>query len=1064
MSNGQCKQERVTPSLDCAPSQPTSVGKPYNPAQLGGLRRFALAITVFNLLGHFWFGFEQSFAQPLASMAAAYITQLLLDSLDAWAQHRRPAFTRGFGGLVNSLLSAHITALACAMLLYANDRIWVVCFTSAVAIASKTLFRMPVGGTKGAWPLLLFQLVLFLFVLQTGEATSHWIPIDPRWIVTFRLAVLALVLMLAALVPRGEPTRHYLNPSNFGIAVTLLLFPSVGIAVPYQFTENLGGIGDWVVPVVIIGSGSFLNTWYTRRIPLALAWMGAFALQAIVSSLILWHTTGYCPMVARLSAMTGVAFMLFTFYMVTDPATTPERPGAQVAFGASVALVYSLLLVFHIVFALFVALVIVCVARGLGMYLLAHLKGTKPATTSVPASGSPARRLEPNSNPRPSRHRRAVSLLVALALVGALYRLSQFPTLSSTEAEAIAARFRFTKIQFPEPAGFPHKTVRQLHPSLANLSAYLSAVGAAAALGDIDGDGLPNDLCYVDPRIDQVVIAPAPGTPQDRYDLFVLQPEILPYDSTMAPTGCLPGDFNEDGLTDVLVYFWGRSPIIYLQQPAAGGKRLTPQSFLPCELIEPWQRWYCCAATLADLDGDGHCDLVTGNYCPDGPAYLDPNGSGRLQMPDSLSRAFNGAGPHFFLWKKASGGNASFVRFEQVIADFCNPGEVDPRCAHDACHGWTLAVGAADLDGDGLPEVYVSNDFGPDRLLHNRSQPGELRFALLEGARSFTTPRSRVLGRDSFKSMGIDFGDANADGWLDMYVSNISAPYSLFESHFLWLSTGQVERMKQGAAPYYDAGEELGLSRSGWGWDSRLADFDNDGVLEAVQAMGFLKGTTNRWPEGQELAATNDQLLSNPKFWPDFRPGADFSGSDHNCFFVRASDGRFYDFSLQLELNTPMVTRGIALADVDGDGRLDFALANQWGPSFLFRNAAPSPGAFLGLHLRLPVGRQKSKQTGDKTMVLDGHPTSDWPSRPAIGAAVVVHLPDGRRFVSQVDGGSGHSGKRAPDIHLGLGNVAAEALLNVDVRWRGVDGKMRSQTLRVTPGWHTVWLGGEPSN
>ncbi len=316
-----------------------------------------------------------------------------------------------------------------------------------------------------------------------------------------------------------------------------------------------------------------------------------------------------------------------------------------------------------------------------------------------------------------------------------------------------------------------------------------------------------------------------------------------------------------------------------------------------------------------------------------------------------------------------------------------------------------------------------------------------------------------MLGQDSFKGMGIDFGDVNGDGWLDMYVSNISRPYSLFESHFLWLSTGQVERMKQGIAPYDDAGEELGLSRSGWGWDSRLADFDNDGVLEAVQAMGFLKGTTNRWPEMHELGATNDQLLWDPRFWPDFRPGADFSGSDHNCFFVRAADGRFYDFAHRLGLSTPMVTRGIALADVDGDGRLDFAVANQWEPSFLFRNTAPNPGAFLGLHLRLPVG----PQTSDTTAVLKGHPRADRPSRPAIGATVKVHLPDGRRLVSQVDGGSGHSGKRAPDIHLGLGNVEAGALLNVDVRWRGADGKMRSRTLQVTPGWHTVWLGLEAS-
>jgi hypothetical protein len=351
--------------------------KPYKPDQLGGLRRFALAITVFTLLGHFWFGFEQSYAQPLASLASAYLTQLLLDSLEAWGQRRRPRYASGFGALVNSLLSAHISGLACAMLLYANSRIWVVCFAAAVAIASKTLFRMPVGSAIGTWPLLLFQLVLFLLLLQTGDATSHWIPIAPQWLPAFRLGVLALLLVLAALVPPGVPTRHYLNPSNFGIAVTLLLFPWVGIAAAYQFTENLGSMGDWTLPLVIIGTGSFLNTWYTRRIPLALAWVGGFALQAIVSSLVLWYTTGFCPMAARLSVMTGVAFILFTFYMVTDPATTPERPGAQVAFGASVALVYSMFVMSHIVFGLFVSLVIVCVARGLGMYVLACLRATR---------------------------------------------------------------------------------------------------------------------------------------------------------------------------------------------------------------------------------------------------------------------------------------------------------------------------------------------------------------------------------------------------------------------------------------------------------------------------------------------------------------------------------------------------------------------------------------------------------------------------------------------------------------------------------------------------------------
>jgi hypothetical protein len=202
----------------------------------------------------------------------------------------------------------------------------------------------------------------------------------------FRLGTLALALALAALFPPGVKTRHYLNPSNFGIAVTLLLFPWVGIAAPYHFTENLGSLGDWALPLAIICTGSILNTWYTGRIPLALAWVGGFALQAIVSSLILWYSTGFCPIVARLSAMTGVAFILFTFYMVTDPATTPERPASQIAFGASVALVYSLLLMCHVVFGLFVALVIVCVARGLLMYLQAWRRSPQPAG-SAPALG-----------------------------------------------------------------------------------------------------------------------------------------------------------------------------------------------------------------------------------------------------------------------------------------------------------------------------------------------------------------------------------------------------------------------------------------------------------------------------------------------------------------------------------------------------------------------------------------------------------------------------------------------------------------------------------------------------
>ena len=73
-------------------------------------------------------------------------------------------------------------------------------------------------------------------------------------------------------------------------------------------------------------------------------------------------------------------------------------------------------------------------------------------------------------------------------------------------------------------------------------------------------------------------------------------------------------------------------------------------------------------------------------------------------------------------------------------------------------------------------------------------------------------------------------------------------------------------------------------------------------------------------------------------------------------FFVRAPDGRFHDVAAQLSLNQPLLTRGIATADVDGDGRLDYAVANQWGTSYFYRNESNNKSAFIGIRLRLPVG------------------------------------------------------------------------------------------------------------
>src|SRR5262249_3280212 len=93
----------------------------YSPGHLGGLRRFAASLTVLTILGHSLLGFEQSYAQPLVALATAYGTQLLLEALTAWAERRPPRYLGGPKVLVDFLLSAHISALAIAMLLFYHD-------------------------------------------------------------------------------------------------------------------------------------------------------------------------------------------------------------------------------------------------------------------------------------------------------------------------------------------------------------------------------------------------------------------------------------------------------------------------------------------------------------------------------------------------------------------------------------------------------------------------------------------------------------------------------------------------------------------------------------------------------------------------------------------------------------------------------------------------------------------------------------------------------------------------------------------------------------------------------
>jgi hypothetical protein len=307
--------------------------------------------------------------------------------------------------------------------------------------------------------------------------------------------------------------------------------------------------------------------------------------------------------------------------------------------------------------------------------------------------------------------------------------------------------------------------------------------------------------------------------------------------------------------------------------------------------------------------------------------------------------------------------------------------------------------------------------------------------------------------------MSIDFGDVNNDGIFDMYVSNIGSPFALQEGHFLWTSTGQMDRLKAGFAPWVDRADDQGVAHSAWAWDARFEDFDNDGVLELVQATGLVKGTKNRWPDLAQVGAGNDAFVKYQKAWPTFLEGSDVDGSYPNPFWVLGSDGRYVELSSALFPGLLPATRGIAVADVDGDGYPEMVYANFWENSDYIKNQA-SGNNFLGLHLLLPVaaadGATKPPAT---TQVHDGHPT--WrEGTPAIGAFVEAEMPDGRRQIRQVDGGNGHSGQRSPDVLFGLGRASAKEV-SVTITWRDLHGAIHHDALSLAPGYHTVLLASQ---
>ena len=267
-----------------------------------GLKTSATFATIFTILGHTVFGFEQSWAQVFVALLSGYSCAFLFEWVDARSNGREPEFM--IGGkwkVVNFLLAPHMTSITMSFLLYVNQRLWIMALACAIAIGSKYVLR----------------------VRQNGRL------------------------------------RHFMNPSNFSIAVILYVFQWTGM-LPWGYTVDLHGWWDWIVPGIIVMLGIRLNILFTGRIPTILSWLTSFLVFAALRS---WYL-GY-PFPGQLVVLTGIPMVLFTLYMITDPQTSPSKLPSQILFGSSIAFAYSVLLMAHVQYTMFYSVTAVCMLRGM---------------------------------------------------------------------------------------------------------------------------------------------------------------------------------------------------------------------------------------------------------------------------------------------------------------------------------------------------------------------------------------------------------------------------------------------------------------------------------------------------------------------------------------------------------------------------------------------------------------------------------------------------------------------------------------------------------------------------
>jgi hypothetical protein len=532
-----------------------------------------------------------------------------------------------------------------------------------------------------------------------------------------------------------------------------------------------------------------------------------------------------------------------------------------------------------------------------------------------------------------------------------------FGLLFATGTALAGTNSSFIDITKDSNVNFLHKGP-QVDERLRNLGPWFTALGAGGSVGDINNDGLL-DLYFTNNLT---------GTKNSLYlnkgnlkfeDIAMSAGVADLNDERNFSTMSLLVDLDNDGWKDLFLTRFGSSKIF---KNLKNGKfeDVTDRSDIPSPRNP-------VTAVAIDFDRDGDLDIYVGCYFPD----VDLTNLGKAKtsiLHESWETARNG-GTNYFLENQ---GNFKFVDITEKV----KLGDV----------GWTLALGTGDIDKDGWIDIYMANDFGTDKIYRNT------------GKGYFTDVSESSIGIDTKKGMNVEMGDYDNDGWLDIYVTNITEPY-LYECNMLWRNNGDFTFM--------DVSKVLGVCDTQWGWGAKFIDFNNDGFLDIYVLNGFITGNQKDYIDIlMPIMLEYNIDLSDTMNWPPIGEMS-FSGNEKNRLFKNNWGMNFIEVGAKHSVDSNQDGRGLIVADLNNDGYQDMVVMSANQPVIVYKNTAINGNNWIDIEL-----------TGTKS------------NRDGIGTKVTFYSRKGIQY-RETNAGNGFESQSTILVHAGLGKLKKVAKIEV---------------------------------